>query len=58
MRSDKDFTDILEEAIDIGAEDVTEAEEGFVKVITLNPPFSLTPGVCWTRGRDLDGECI
>jgi len=33
MQSPKNFTDVLEEAINIGAEDVTEADEGLVKVL-------------------------
>ena len=33
MQSAKDFNNILEEAINVGAEDVTEAEERLVKVL-------------------------
>lgn len=46
MQSVKDFTDILEEAINVGAEDVTEAEEGLVKVLKSSASFLLTAGFC------------
>ena len=45
LHSAKNVTDVFEDAIDVGAEDVTEEDEGLVRVGTVMRLSFLTPGI-------------